>query len=214
MKNAIVYKLLLIVSIILLSLFTSCRMIQNPESIKLVSTYTTRIRPTTKMEREKTPERVVKHIEEIQRTKTYDIFQTQEFIVYNGLKDQATVLNTYAEQDLQLADELRSKALKCSRAAQLLMDSSEMVTNKKEKKELVKRAEWLDIAFIKLIAVSDSIREVGRNSDAAWYSKRVEAELYVQSVDEKRYDQIMALYNILDIQNIKTVAMNENDDQK
>lgn len=209
MKNAIVYKLLFIVSIILLSLITSCRIIHNPESIKLVSTYTTRVIPTVKIGTEHKPKIEIHFNEPSPSITTTTIFQTKEYKVYNQLKGQAYSLNLSAENDLVFADELKAKAIKCSRAAQQLVDSSEMVTNRRVRKELLERAEWLDRAFIKLIAISDSVREVGRNSDAAWYSKRVEAELYVQSVDVKKYDQIMALYNVLDVQKIRTMALND-----
>ena len=211
MKNAMIYKMILIVGIILLSLFTSCKIIKNPESIKLVSTYTTRIIP---VEYKKSSIQV--HSGTICLRKSmpkedviYDIFHTKEYKVYNGLKSEADVLNTAAENDLTFADELKLKAMKCSYASQQLIDSSERVTDRKEKIELLKRAEWMDKAFIKFIALSDSIREVGRNSDAAWYSRRVEAELYIQSVDQERYDQVMALYDILDVQKTRTMAMND-----
>lgn len=210
MKNAIIYKMLLIVSIILLSLFTSCKIIRNPESIKLVPTYTTRIiHSDIKKNTASTHTAVIRIKKQLPEELIYDIFHTKEYIVYNGLKKEADVLNQNAENDLSFADELRMKAFKCSYASQQLMDSSEHATNYKERKELLQRAEWMDKAFIKFIALSDSVREVGRNSDAAWYSRRVEAELYIQSVDQIRYDQVMALYDILDVQKIRTMAMND-----
>ena len=139
----------------------------------------------------------------------YSLFMMSEFHLYDDMKNESGKLNEEAENNFAIAEDLKRSAISYSRLSQQLLVKSDSVYDKKEKYAMLKRAENSDRLFIKLMAQSDSIREMARNSEAAAFSKRIEAELYAQSLKGNIYDMILAYYDQMNPEIYETMAVVE-----
>ncbi|HEY6160033.1 MAG TPA: hypothetical protein VI112_02390, partial [Bacteroidia bacterium] len=136
-----------------------------------------------------------------------DVAVTEEYRKYNDMRNDANKLHEDAVNEFNKSDDLKKQAKDKSDESQKLIEGTVNVTDEQQKQEMLKRSEQLDKESLQLLAQSDSIRKIGQNDETASDSRHTEAELYRQSLDKTRSDQVLALYDKMNPETQKDVVV-------
>lgn len=116
----------------------------------------------------------------------------EEYTHFVSLQNEADLSRKRADRENILATDIQKIADEQFKESQKISEQIANESDPVKMQQLKDKSDNLDIRVLKNQAKADSIRSIAQNSEAEANSKRIESELFLQSLDKAVYEEINA----------------------